>query len=80
MTLRDLFAGIGLVGAFFLTLAASGFLLIILDFLGVPERTGLIPSIGDPRALVVSSLGLLVIGLTPLTLRLLVQDATRPRQ
>ena len=64
-----------MLGIFFLTLAFSGFAVILSDLLGLSQLTGRrIPELEDARPLVISTLGFIILGLTPLMFRLLFDD------
>ncbi len=73
--LAGIVAQLGMLGVFFLTLAFSGFAVILCDLLGLPPLTGRrIPELEDARPLVISTLGFTIFGLTPLMFRLLFDD------
>jgi len=75
ITLDELISKTGLPGSILLAMAVSGFTLVALNLLGLAGKSGgLIPQLLDPRPLIISSLGLLILGLTPLLFRLLLED------
>lgn len=69
------FDRLGLLSLLFLTLAASGACVLLFHFSGLAARAhGRLPALEDPRPLFISVLLFLLLGLTPLLLRLLRDD------
>ncbi len=65
----------GMVTILILTLAVSGLAIILLNLLGLAQISGFgIPVVEDYRPLLISSLGLIILGLTPIMIQLVVAD------
>lgn len=75
LTLGQLLSRIGLFSTMVLAMAACGLVVLLLNLAGVvPAGSHRVPDIGDPRPLLISVLGLIIIGLTPLMIRLVYDD------
>ena len=78
LSARELMEKTGLVSISLLVLAGCGIAILLLNVLGLVQPGSLfIPEVDDPRPLLISILGLVVLGLTPLMIRLVYDDFGR---
>ncbi len=70
----------GMTAALILSLAGCGFFIALLNLAGLTSPTNMrVPHLADLRPLIISSLGLVVLGLTPVMVRLFWEDSRRVR-